>query len=96
MVGFVLYLLIVGTLVGLLARAFLPGPNPMSARATIVLGVLGSFVSGFFGWAFFGRDFTDGVMRSPGIIGSIAGAAVLLFIYRTLSRPADPPSRVHM
>ena len=49
MVGFLLYLLIIGLVAGFLARLLLPGPDPMSVGATIVLGIVGSFIGGFLG-----------------------------------------------
>ena len=38
MLGFILYLLIIGVVAGFAARLLVPGPDPMSVAATIVLG----------------------------------------------------------
>jgi uncharacterized membrane protein YeaQ/YmgE (transglycosylase-associated protein family) len=86
MLGFILFLLIVGVIAGFLARALVPGPDPMSVGATIVLGILGSFLGGFLGWALFGKDFAEGALQPSGIIGSIVGAVLLLLAYRAISR----------
>lgn len=68
-----------GGIVGLIARAILPGRQSMGGVATIVLGVVGSFVGGMLGNALFGggRLF---VIDSAGWIGSILGALLLLVV----------------
>ena len=82
MLGFILFLLIIGLIAGFLARALVPGPDPMSVGMTIVLGILGSFLGGFLGWALFGKDFSAGALQPSGIIGSVIGAILLLLVYR--------------
>ena len=82
MIGFILYLLIVGVVAGFLARFLVPGPDPMSVGATIVLGVVGSFIGGFLGYVLFGVDFDEGGIQAAGIFGSIVGAVIALLIYR--------------
>jgi len=85
-IGFILGLLIIGLIAGFIARALLPGRDPMSLGATLVLGILGSFVGGFLGWALFGKDLDQGALQPSGIIGSIIGALILLYIYRVATR----------
>lgn len=85
MIGFLIFLLIVGLIAGFLARALVPGRDPMSVGATIVLGILGSFVGGFLGWALFGKDFDEGALQPSGIIGSVVGAILLLLAYRAVT-----------
>ncbi len=85
MIGFILFLLIVGLIAGFVARALVPGRDPMSIGGTIVLGILGSFVGGFLGWALFGKDFDEGALQASGIIGSIVGAILLLLVYRAVT-----------
>lgn len=82
MIGFLLYLLIIGIVAGFLARALVPGPDPMGIGATILLGIVGSFIGGFLGWALFGKDLDDGAFQASGIIGSVIGAIVALLVYR--------------
>ena len=86
MLGFILYLLIIGVIAGFLARLLVPGPDPMSVLGTIVLGIVGSFIGGFLGWALFGHDLKDGAFQASGIIGSIIGAVIALLIYRAVTR----------
>jgi uncharacterized membrane protein YeaQ/YmgE (transglycosylase-associated protein family) len=85
MLGFIIYLLIIGIVAGFLARLLVPGRDPMSVGATIVLGILGSFLGGFLGWALFGKDFDEGALQASGVIGSIVGAIVLLLLYRAVT-----------
>ena len=44
-----LYILLVGFFVGLLGRFFMPGNNRMGCLLTIVLGILGALLAGWFG-----------------------------------------------
>ena len=46
MIGFIIGMIVVGLIAGFLARAIVPGRDPMSIVATIVLGVIGSFIGG--------------------------------------------------
>jgi uncharacterized membrane protein YeaQ/YmgE (transglycosylase-associated protein family) len=85
-IGFLLYLLIIGVIAGYLARLFVPGPDPMSVGATILLGIVGSFIGGFLGWALFGHDLDDGALQASGVIGSIIGAVLALLVYRAIER----------
>jgi uncharacterized membrane protein YeaQ/YmgE (transglycosylase-associated protein family) len=76
MVGFIIGMLIVGLIVGALARLLMPGRDPMGIGATILLGVVGALVGGFLWRAAFGDS--DGVEW----IGSILGAMLVLWLYR--------------
>ena len=82
MLGFILYLLIIGVVAGFAARLLVPGPDPMSAAATIVLGIIGSFIGGFLGYLLFDVDFDEGGIQASGIVGSVIGAVIALLIYR--------------
>ena len=85
MLGFIIYLLLVGLVAGFIARALVPGPDPMGVVGTIVLGIIGSFVGGFLGYVLFGHDFNEGALQASGLIGSIIGAIVVLLVYRLAS-----------
>lgn len=82
MLGFILFLLIVGLIAGFVARAVVPGRDPLGIGGTILLGIVGSFIGGFIGYALFGKDFDEGALQPSGIIGSILGAIVALLVYR--------------
>lgn len=87
MLGFIIGLIVIGLIAGFVARAVVPGPDPMGIGGTIVLGIVGSFVGGFLGALLFGKDLdTEGWFQASGIIGSILGAIVVLLIYRLATR----------
>ncbi len=72
--------LIVGLVVGALAKLLMPGKDPGGILVTIVLGVAGAFIAGMLGHAL--GWYNSG--EAPGIIASIVGALVLLGIYRAV------------
>lgn len=86
MIGFILYLLVIGVIAGYLARAIVPGPDPMSFGQTVILGIVGSFVGGFLGALLFGADADEGFLQAGGIIGSILGAIIALLIFRMMKK----------
>lgn len=88
MLGFLLYLLVIGIVAGFIARLLVPGRDSMSFWATVAVGVVGSFVGGFLGYVLFGHDFDEGAIQASGIIGSIVGAVIVLLIYRATARPS--------
>ncbi len=94
MLGFIIVMLIVGLVAGFIARLLVPGPDPMSLLATIALGVVGSFVGGFVGWALFGKDLSEGALQPSGVIGSIIGGVISLLVYRALNRNNDGGRRL--
>ena len=85
MLGFILFLLVVGIIGGFIARALVPGRDPMSFGGTLLLGIVGSFVGGFLGYVLFHHDANQGALQASGIIGSILGSIVALLIYRAVN-----------
>ena len=84
MLGFILYLLVIGIVAGFIARLLVPGRDPMSFWETVLLGIVGSFIGGFIGWAIFGTDLDEGALQASGVIGSIVGAIVALLVWRAV------------
>ena len=70
---------LVGLVVGVIAKWLSPGRDPAGCLITIVIGVVGAFLARFIGNALFGW-YSDG--SGPGWIMSIAGAMLLLWIFR--------------
>ena len=70
---------IVGFIVGILARFFYPGPVPMAWWLTILIGIGGSIVGGFVGSLIWRSP--DGRFQPAGWIMSILGAMVLLYAW---------------
>jgi len=81
----VIGIIVVGLVAGYVARAVVPGPDPMGIGATLVLGIVGSVIGGFLGWLLFGKDASDGALQVSGLLGSIIGAVIALLVYRAVS-----------
>ncbi|HEY0706388.1 MAG TPA: GlsB/YeaQ/YmgE family stress response membrane protein [Polyangia bacterium] len=78
----ILWTLIIGLIVGAIAKLLMPGRDPGGFIVTALIGIAGSFVASFLGR-------TLGLYRAgtaPGIIASILGAMLLLFLYRVIQR----------
>jgi len=86
MIGFIIFLIVIGFVAGFLARLLVPGPDPMSLGQTWLLGVVGSFAGGFLAYLLFRKDGEDGWFQPAGFIGSILGAIIVLLIYRAVTR----------
>jgi uncharacterized membrane protein YeaQ/YmgE (transglycosylase-associated protein family) len=82
MITFIIILIVVGFIVGAIARFLVPGKDRIGFIGTTLLGIVGSFVGGFL-WELieFHRIETTH-FRAVGIIGSIIGAIVVLLILR--------------
>ena len=74
--------LIIGLIAGALARLIMPGRDPMGIIATILLGIVGSILGGLVSMAIWGADPRNGSFPRAGLILSIIGAIVVLWIYR--------------
>lgn len=76
--------IIIGAIIGLIARAIMPGKQSMGLGLTIVLGVIGAIVGGFLGGLLGGKGIS-GVMNDPWSIGTILlaviGALIVMVIY---------------
>lgn len=79
--GLIIWLL-VGLIAGFVARAVLPGSDPMGFVGTLVLGLIGSLVGGFLGNLIFGGELD---ITPAGIIGAIIGAIIALLVYRSMN-----------
>ncbi len=79
------WMAIIGFVVGLIARAILPGTQSLGIILTAVLGIAGSFLAGFAGQAL--GWYTQG--QPAGFIASIVGAILLLFIVSKLKGPSS-------
>jgi len=79
----ILWSLIVGLVVGAIAKLLMPGKDPGGIFITALLGIAGSLLASFLGRAL--GLYHEGDV-GPGIIASIVGAMILLGLYRVLFR----------
>lgn len=77
----IIVFLIVGLIAGFVARALVPGPDPMGWLGTMILGIVGSFVGGTLAALVIGGTLE---LSASGIIGSIIGAIIVLLIWRAM------------
>jgi uncharacterized membrane protein YeaQ/YmgE (transglycosylase-associated protein family) len=92
----ILWMLIIGLIVGALAKLIMPGKDPGGVIVTMLIGIAGSVAAGFIGRMF--GHYQHGAR--PGIIASVVGAVLLLGIYRLVlrathrnARSSGPPPR---
>ena len=76
-----LWMIVVGLVVGALAKLLMPGRDPGGVVITILIGIAGSMLAGFLG-----RSIGWYAAGEPaGIVASILGAIILLVAYRALN-----------
>ena len=75
----IIWMIVVGFIVGLLARFFYPGAIGMGFWMTTLLGIGGSLVGGVIGGLLFRS--AEGKFHPAGIFMSIIGALILLYAY---------------
>ena len=81
MLGTIIAYIIIGLLAGLIARAILPGRQSMGLVATTLLGIAGALVGGFIGSFLFGRGTSGDVFSIWGLLLSVGGAVLVLFLF---------------
>ncbi len=70
--------IVFGLIIGLIARALMPGRQSMGLVATALLGMAGSFVGGLIASLIYGGRMFE--LHSAGVIGSILGALLVMFL----------------
>jgi uncharacterized membrane protein YeaQ/YmgE (transglycosylase-associated protein family) len=74
-------MLVIGLLIGIVAKFLTPGRDPGGCLVTILLGIAGSFVASYFGqkmgWYLPGEP--------AGFLAAVLGAIVLLLLYRLIA-----------
>jgi len=81
--------IIIGGIIGLIARAIMPGKQAMGLGLTIVLGVIGAIVGGFIG-GLLGGNGVGGILDNPWsiwtILLAVIGALIVMFIYNLVTK----------
>jgi uncharacterized membrane protein YeaQ/YmgE (transglycosylase-associated protein family) len=77
----IIYMLVIGLIIGVVAKILMPGKDPGGIIVTALIGIAGSFVAGYvaprLGW-----NPQGGFMR---FAASVLGAMLLLFLYRIVA-----------
>ena len=77
----ILWTLVIGLVVGAIAKLLTPGRDPGGCIITMLIGIAGAFIAGYLGRAL--GWYQPG--QPAGFIASVIGAMVLLLIYRLIS-----------
>ncbi len=79
--GAILWTLIIGLVIGAIAKLLMPGKDPGGCIITMLIGIAGAFVAGYLGrllgW------YQPG--EAAGFIASVIGAMLLLLLYRLIA-----------
>ncbi|MCC6390267.1 MAG: GlsB/YeaQ/YmgE family stress response membrane protein [Bryobacterales bacterium] len=77
-----LWMCLIGLIAGALAKLIMPGKDPGGIIVTMLLGIAGSLMAGFFGRTMGWYEAGQGA----GLVMSVVGAVVLLAVYRLFDR----------
>jgi len=77
----ILWTILIGFIIGVIAKFLMPGKDPGGFIITTVLGIAGSWVGGWISGMLGGSG-------AVGWIGSILGAMLLLWVYRMMNKKA--------
>lgn len=72
---YLIFLFVIGLIVGGLARLLLPGPDPMGMGMTALVGVSGTLIAGLFSWYVLHR-------HGAGLVLSVLFSMLLVWLYR--------------
>jgi uncharacterized membrane protein YeaQ/YmgE (transglycosylase-associated protein family) len=78
----IIWVILIGFIVGLLAKMLTPGRDPSGFFITAAIGIAGSIIATFLGRAM--GWYAAG--QSAGFIGALVGAIILLVIYHTIAK----------
>ncbi len=75
----IIWMFIVGIVVGAIARFIMPGAEHMGVLMTGLVGIAGSFIGGFIA-RLFSKPADGAIVHPAGIILSVVGALILLYV----------------
>ena len=76
--------ILMGLIVGVIAKLVMPGPDPGGIFITILLGIGGAFVGGYVG-SFLGLGTVTG-LNLGSLLLAVGGAVLILILYRTIKK----------
>lgn len=76
--------ILMGLIVGIIAKFLLPGKDPKGCIITILLGIGGAFLGGFIGSRLGWGTFTGFDLKS--MLLAVGGAMILLVVFRILKK----------
>ena len=72
---YLIFLFVIGLIVGALARLLLPGRDPMGLFMTALIGLAGTFIAGLFSWYVLHR-------HGAGLVLSLVFSVLLVWLVR--------------
>jgi uncharacterized membrane protein YeaQ/YmgE (transglycosylase-associated protein family) len=81
-----IWVILIGLVIGVVAKLVMPGKDPGGIIVTMLLGIVGSIVATWLGRAV--GLYQEG--QSAGFIMSVAGAVLLLALYRIIAKRRSP------
>ncbi|MER5307749.1 GlsB/YeaQ/YmgE family stress response membrane protein [Streptomyces sp. NPDC002773] len=81
--------ILMGLIVGVIAKALMPGRDPGGCIVTPLIGIAGGLLGGWLGKVIFGVDSIDGFFEISTWVAAIVGALILLGLYRLVVRPKN-------
>ena len=78
-----IWMFIVGIVVGAIARFIMPGAEHMGLIMTGLVGIAGSFIGGFIA-RLFSKPADGAIVHPAGLVLSVIGALILLFVVQKL------------
>lgn len=78
----IIYAILIGLVVGIVAKLLMPGKDPGGFIITTLLGIAGALVAKYLGQAF--HWYQPG--EPAGFVASVIGAIILLVLYRVVFR----------
>lgn len=94
MIASILALLVMGLIVGVVAKALVPGRDPGGLAVTAIIGVAGAMVGGFLASEVLGRSGALGFNFYTFVVG-LVGAVILLLLYDAASGGSRGRGRSH-
>ena len=76
----ILWTILIGLVVGAIAKLLMPGKDPGGFIVTMLLGVAGALIAGFLGRALGWYEYGE----AAGLIASVVGAMLVLLVYRLI------------